>query len=312
MRINGPIDAARWRQLRVGFALLLPAGTIMVLMLALPFLALVLLSFWRQSGFDIDPTLTAENYIRIFAPSDQPTVWNGIPFYLAYPVPLILLFKSLMMALTATLAVILLAYPMAYFIAFRIRRGKAVWILLLTIPFWTSYLLRVFSWKVVLGYNGAINSGLVALGIIDKPLDFLLYTSGAVTVTLAHSWVAFAVMPIYVSLEKIDRNLLDAASDLGDSRWQRFRRITWPLSLPGTIAATLMVFIPTVGDYVTPTLVGGPSGTMIGNLIQDMFLKRNNAPMGAAVAIVMMAVIGLLALLVLWASGFRRLRARLK
>ncbi len=153
---------------------------------------------------------------------------------------------------------------MAYFLAFRVTRYKAMWIILLTIPFWTSYLLRVFSWKIMLGFNGAINSGLIAVGLIDKPLDFLLYNPLAVMITLTHSWIAFAVLPIYVSLEKIDRSLLEAASDLGDSRWRRFRRITLPLSMPGTIAATLLVFIPTVGDYVTPTLVGGPGGTMIG------------------------------------------------
>ncbi len=293
-----------------GYGLLSPALLIMVAMLALPIAALVLLSFWRQSGYTLDTTLTGANYARIFGLSDSPTVWMGIPFYLAYPVPVILLIKSLMMSLTATVTVIPLAYPMAYFIAFRVRSGKSIWILLLTIPFWTSYLLRVFAWKIMLGYTGAINSGLMALGIIHHPLDALLYNSGAVTVVLAHSWVSFAVLPIYVSLEKIDRSLLEAASDLGDTRWQRFRRITLPLSMPGVIAAALMVFIPTVGDYVTPTLIGGSGGSMVGNLIQDLFMKRNNAPMGAAVAIVMMAVIALIALLFVWLTGYHKMRAR--
>ncbi len=303
-------DTTLRRQRLTGYGLLTPAMLIMLAMLALPIAALVLLSFWQQTGFQIDPTLTTENYSRIFATSDKPTTWMGMTFYLAYPVPIILLIKSLVMSLTATIAVILLAYPMAYFIAFRVTRGKAVWILLLTIPFWTSYLLRVFSWKVMLGFNGAINSGLMGLGVIDKPLDFLLYNSGAVTITLAHSWVAFAVLPIYVSLEKIDRVLLEAAADLGDSKWKRFWRITLPLSLPGTIAASLMVFIPTVGDYVTPTLVGGTGGTMIGNLVQDLFMKQNNAPLGAAVAMVMMAAIAVLALALMWATGYHKMRAR--
>lgn len=303
-------DRSVRQQRLAGYALLSPAMLIMVAMLALPIVALILLSFWRQSGYALDMTPTLANYVGIFAPSETPTVWMGIPFYLAYPVPVILLLKSLMMSLSATAVVIALAYPMAYFIAFRVRTGKPVWLLLLTIPFWTSYLLRVFSWKVVLGYNGAINSGLKALGLIDKPLDFLLYNSGAVTVTLAHSWVAFAVLPIYVSLEKIDRSLLEAAADLGDNRWKRFRRITLPLSMPGVIAASLMVFIPTVGDYVTPTLVGGTGGSMIGNLIQDLFMKRNDAPMGAAVAIVMMVAIAVLALLFVWATGYHKMRAR--
>lgn len=293
-----------------GYGLLAPALAIMVMMLLLPILALVLLSFWRQQGFEIDRSFTLANYWRLIAPSQEPTIWLGIPFYLDYPIPAILMIKSLAMSLVATIAVIALAYPMAYFVAFRVKHNKALWIILLTIPFWTSYLLRVFSWKIVLGFNGAINSGLIYLGLIDEPLEFLLYNPSAVVITLAHSWVAFAVLPIYVSLEKIDRTLLEAASDLGDSRWQRFRRITLPLSAPGTIAASLLVFIPTVGDYVTPTLVGGPGGTMIGNLVQLLFLRQDNAPLGAAVSIVMMLLIAVLVGIFLWAIGYGKMRAR--
>jgi len=295
---------------RTGAGLLAPAFLVMLATLAVPLVALVVLSTWTQDGFEIDRSFTLANYWRIVEPSSQPTYWYGIPFPFTYPVPAILIVKSLLMALVATAAVILLAWPMAYFLAFRVSRGKVVWLILLTIPFWTSYLLRVFSWKITLGFNGAINSGLMSLGLINEPLEFLLYNPVAVTITLAHSWIAFAVLPIYVSMEKIDRSLLEAAADLGDSRWQRFRRVTLPLSMPGTIAATLLVFIPTVGDYVTPTLVGGPGGTMIGSLIQQLFTRQDNAPMGAAVSIVMMAIIALLAAMFLWAVGFARMRQR--
>ena len=299
------------RSPRTGARLLAPALIVMIVTLALPLGALILLSFWSQNGFEIDRSFTLANYWRIVEPSAEPTYWFGIPFPFAYPVPAILIVKSLLMALVATATVILLAWPMAYFLAFRVTRGKVVWLVLLTIPFWTSYLLRVFSWKITLGFNGAINSGLLALGVIDAPLEFLLYNPVAVTITLAHSWIAFAVLPIYVSMEKIDRSLLDAAADLGDSRWQRLRRVTLPLSMPGTIAATLLVFIPTVGDYVTPALVGGPGGTMIGSLIQQLFTRQDNAPMGAAVSIVMMLVIAALAGLFLWAVGYARMRRRM-
>jgi len=282
----------------------------MAAMLVAPVVALVALSFWTQNGFDILPTWTLANYWRLIEPSPEPTTWMGIPFPFAYPVPAILLLKSLVMSLTATILVIGMAYPMAYFLAFRVKHNKALWMVLLTIPFWTSYLLRVFAWKIVLGFNGAINTGLKSVGIIDKPLEFLLYNPIAVMITLAHAWIAFSVLPIYVSLEKIDRSLLEAATDLGDSRWKRFLRVTLPLSAPGTIAAALLVFIPTVGDYVTPTLVGGPGGTMIGNLIQELFLKQNNAPLGAALSIVMMLVIAAVAGLFLWSVGYSRMRAR--
>ncbi len=292
-----------------GVALLSPAMLVMVATLAAPLLALIVMSFWTQQGFTIDRSFTLANYWKLIEPGPGVS-WMGIHFPLSYPIPAILLLKSLVMSLVATIVVIGVAYPMAYFLAFRVTRNKAMWIILLTIPFWTSYLLRVFSWKIVLGYNGAINSGLMAAGIIDKPLEFLLYNPLAVMITLAHSWIAFAVLPIYVSLEKIDRSLLEAASDLGDSRWKRFRRITLPLSMPGTITATLLVFIPTVGDYVTPSLVGGTGGTMIGSLVQQLFLKQDNAPLGAAVSLVTLLIIAVLVVIFLWAIGYRRIRSR--
>jgi spermidine/putrescine transport system permease protein len=293
-----------------GYGLLSPAIIIMAVMMVTPLLAMVALSFWTQQGFELDRSFTLANYFALVEPSSEPTYWMGIPFPLAYPVPAILLIKSIAMSFAITLAVIALAYPMAYFLAFHVRGQKALWLVLLTIPFWTSYLLRVFAWKIMLGFNGAINSGLKSLGILTEPLSFLLYNPLAVMITLVHAWVAFAVLPIFVSLDKIDRSYLEAATDLGDSRLRRFLQVTLPLSAPGTIGAALLVFIPTVGDYVTPTLVGGPSGTMIGNLIQELFLKQNNAPLGAAVSITMMVTIGAIVTLFLWLIGFRRLRSR--
>ena len=191
------------------------------------------------------------------------------------------------------LATVVLAYPLAYFIAFHVKKNKIMWIILVTVPFWTSYLLRVFSWKVILGYNGLINSGLEAVGLISAPLEFLLYNPIAVVITLAHAWAAVAILPIYVSLEKIDRSLIEASRDLGETALMTFIRVTLPLSLPGVIAACLLVFIPTVGDYVTPALVGGPRGLMIGNIIQSMFGKALNWPLGAALSIISMLTVTL-------------------
>ena len=294
----------------IGYGLLSPALAIMAAMLVAPLLAMVTLSFWGQHGFELDRMFTLANYYALIEPSAEPTIWMGFSFPLKYPVPAILLVKSIAMSLAVTIAVIAMAYPMAYFLAFRVHSNKALWLVLLTIPFWTSYLLRVFAWKIVLGFNGAINSGLKSLGLIGEPLSFLLYNPLAVIITLVHAWVAFAVLPIFVSLEKIDRSLLEAATDLGDSKLRRFLQVTLPLSAPGTIGAALLVFIPTVGDYVTPTLVGGPGGTMIGNLIQELFLRQNNAPLGAAVSITMMLIIGAIVALFLWLIGFHRLRSR--
>nr|WP_298685361.1 ABC transporter permease [uncultured Dongia sp.] len=278
-----------------GLWLIVPTLLIVVGMMVAPLAGIVLVSFWSQTGFDIQRDWNLDNYRILFTA-------EGALYR-------ILILKSLWMSLTATIAVVLLAYPMAYFMAFRIERAKLIWIILLTVPFWTSYLLRIFAWKVILGFNGVINSGLKFIGVIDKPLEFLLYNPASVTITLAHAWAAYAVLPIYVSLEKIDRSYLEAATDLGDSKWKRFWRITFPLSLPGTIAATLLVFIPTVGDYITPTLVGGTSGIMIGNSIVTQFGKANNAPLGAALSCVMMLAITLAVCAFLAVIGRKRLKA---
>ncbi|MEL6311097.1 MAG: ABC transporter permease [Pseudomonadota bacterium] len=268
-RIAGLLQ--RYEVLR-GYALLSPALLVMAAGMALPFIVLVVMSFWRPAGFEFDTTLSIANYEAIATQ----------PIYAA------LLERSIWISAAATVITVVLCYPMAYYVAFHVERHKTLWLILMTLPFWTSYLLRVFAWKVVLGYNGMINASLTGIGLIDQPLEFLLYSQTAVIITLTHAWAAFAILPIYVSLEKIDRSLLEAATDLGDGPWERFFRITLPLSLPGVVAASLLIFIPTVGDYVTPALLGGPDGLMIGNLIQLQFGAANNWPMGAALAIVMM------------------------
>ena len=293
-----------------GYLLMSPTMVVMLAMLIVPLVSLAVRSFWTQHGFDLDRTFTLNNYWQLIAPSETTTWWLGIPLPLETPAYAIVMLKSLLISLASTVAVILVAYPMAYFLAFRVTRHKMLWLILITIPFWTSYLLRVFAWKIILGYNGVINSALISLGIIDKPLEFLLYNPVAVVITLTHAWAAFAILPIYVSLEKIDRSLLEAATDLGERPAGRFLRVTLPLSMPGLIATSLLVFIPTVGDYVTPSLVGGSGGTMVGNTIQSLFGQRNDAPMGSAVSIVMMAIVTILVCLFLWAVGYRKMRAR--
>ncbi len=208
-----------------------------------------------------------------------------------------LFWRSLGISALVTAVTVMLAYPMAYFVAFHAGRAKFAWLIALTIPFWTSYLLRVFAWKIILGYGGVINSALLSLHLISQPLGALLYNPFAVVLTLAHAWAAFAILPIYVSLEKIDRSLLEAATDLGDGPVRRFLRLTLPLSMPGVIGAAILIFVPTTGDYVTPTLVGGPDGAMIANLIAVEFERVGNWPLGAALALASMAMVGVTAAL---------------
>jgi spermidine/putrescine transport system permease protein len=306
-----PSLARRWKgwllrneSLR-GYLLLSPTLLVVFALLVAPLMAMVGLSFATQNYVNIEFGFSLRNYWTIFEPSSKAAYFLGVPFYLNKPIYLLLLFKSILISLGATIVVILLAYPMAYFLAFRVTRHKITWLILITVPFITSYLLRVFAWKVILGFNGVINSGLVNLGLVEKPVAFLLYNPTSVIITLAHTWAAVAILPIYVSLEKIDRSLLEAGSDLGDSRLERFLRITLPLSMPGVIAAALLVFIPTVGDYITPTLVGGTNGIMIGNVVQSLFGKGSNYPLGAAVSLVSMGVITILVCLFLWGIGRR-------
>lgn len=205
--------------------------------------------------------------------------------------------RSLVISGLVTLATVVSAYPVAYFLAFHAGRWRATILFLVTLPFWTSYLLRVFAWKVVLAYNGVLNSALLSIGAISEPLLVFLNTPAAVVVTLAHAYAPFAILPIFVALQTIPGSLLEAASDLGARPFYAFRRVVLPMSMPGVLAAALVVFVPTVGDYVTPSMVGGPASTMIGSLIQAQFGKANDWPFGAALSIaVMLAILALVAL----------------
>ena len=261
-----------------GLTLISPTLLYALVMLAAPLAMVVTFSFWTQNYLDIDKTLTMNNYVE---------AWTQ-------PIYQTLMFRSLKISLIVTAVTVLTAFPIAYFLSFHVKRNKALWLFLITVPFWTSYLLRVFLWKVILGYNGVLNSTLLKIGIIDEPLTSILYNANAVVITLAHAWAPFAILPIFVALEKIDRSYLEAAEDLGDSAFRRFRRITLPLAMPGIVAATLIVLIPTVGDFITPKLVGGTDGLMIANMIQIQFGKANNAPLGAALAVSSMIVVGLI------------------
>lgn len=266
------------REAAQGLRLISPTLLYALVMLAAPLLMVITFSFWTQDYLTIDTTPTLNNYRE---------AW-GTPIYQ------VLMWRSLKISVIVTVVTVLLAFPIAYYLSFHVTRRKALWLFLITVPFWTSYLLRVFLWKVILGYNGVLNSALLGVGIIDEPLTFILYNLNAVVITLAHAWAPFAILPIFVALEKIDRSLLEAATDLGDSPARRFFRVTLPLAMPGIVASTLIVLIPTVGDFITPRLVGGTDGLMISNMIQIQFGKANNAPLGAALAVSSMVVIGLL------------------
>ena len=198
------------------------------------------------------------------------TAWRD---FLHSSVYLGLFWKSVKMSLIVSATIVVLAYPLAYYLALSGTKRKYILLLILIAPFLTSYLLRVLAWKVILGDQGVVNTFLFWTGLRSpaQPLSQLLYSRFAVMLVLGYIWLPFVALPIFVSLESLDRRLLEAASDLGASRLQAFRRVTLPLSAPGVVAAFLFVFIPTLGEFVTPSLVGGPTGYMYGNQIVDLF-----------------------------------------
>ena len=276
-----------------GMVLIAPPFIYAVLLLAAPLAVIVLFSFWTQDFMTIDRSFTLSNYREAFTD----------PLYME------LLSRSLRISLSVTAITVVLAFPVAYFVSFYVApERKSLWLFLITIPFWTSYLIRVFLWRVILAYDGPVNGTLVGVGVIDEPLAWILYSAHSVVITLAHAYAPFAILPIFVSLEKIDRSLHEAGRDLGENRVMVFLRVTLPLAMPGVLAAVLIVFIPTIGDYVTPRLVGGSDGTMIANMIQTQFMRLNNAPMGATLSVLAMLMVGFVSLVMIlgtlrWTRG---------
>jgi putative spermidine/putrescine transport system permease protein len=242
-----------------------------------------LLGFWR-------PTL--KQYQTIFAVASY---WQTLAF-------------SIAVAFGVAVSTIALAYPVAYFLVFRAGRAAGLCLLLLLIPFWTSFLLRVMSWTRLLDLHGPVNWMLMQLGVIVEPIDDLLESPSALVITLIYVWIPFAALPIAAALRGIDAELVEAALDLGASPWRCFRTITFPLSLPGVLAAFFLVFIPTVGEYVTPMLVGGPDSYMYGNIIQQIFDEAGNLAQCAALSVVMLVVTLLLVALAARLANLKAVR----
>ncbi|HLQ17977.1 MAG TPA: ABC transporter permease [Tabrizicola sp.] len=269
---------------KTGLKLISPTAIYVILLLAVPLATVLIYSVLTGGRGNVSLPITFENYAELWSKS----VYGYI------------LFKSLMVALVVTAMTVFLAYPVAYFVSFHVKpERKSLWLFLITIPFWTSYIIRVSLWFVILGYGGILDSTLTAIGL--QPLNVASYSILSIIIVLAHAYAPFAVLPIFVSLEKVDRSLLEAGQDLGESRWMTFLRVTLPLSMPGVIAAALIVFIPTVGDYVTPELVGDGKEPMIANLIETQLLKLQNFPQGSAFAVVSMLMVGIVSVVfVLW------------
>ncbi len=265
------------RETAIGLALIAPATLWLGLMTLLPIGFLIVMSTWSSTIFGIEQTYSLDNYQRLFS---RMVYWS-------------LMLKTLRIALVTTAVTLIFAYPMAYFLTRQRGTMKMFLVVLVFIPFWTGYVVRTFAWLPILGRTGVINQSLLAAGLIDQPIDWLLYSETAVYIGLVYVYLLFMILPIYLSLDRLDQRLIEAASDLGARPFAIFRHVILPLSRPGILSGCIMVFLLSFGAYVTPALLGGPSGIMFSNTIASQFTDDNNWAFGAALSLVMMAVVGL-------------------
>jgi spermidine/putrescine transport system permease protein len=258
---------------RADWLLLAPLAGWLMLFVVAPTILLIIISFCERDT--IGRTVyhfTWANYRRAFE-----------------PVYLTILLRSVGYAALTTAACLLLGYPAAYGIARTGERSRRWLMLLLMIPFWTSFLIRTYAWIAILGHDGLFNSLLTSSRLIAEPAE-LLYTPGAVILGLVHNYLPFMILPIYASVEKLDRSLVEAAQDLGAGPWRAFGAVTLPLTMPGILAGTMLVFVPSIAMFAIVTLMGGGSEELIGNTIQKQFTSGRNQPFGAALGTLLLLI----------------------
>ena len=265
---------------------LAPSAAFTVILFLIPLSIIIAYSFLTRGvyGGVVGPW-TLENYQRLFDPLNGISLW-----------------RSLVMSTLATILCLLIAFPLALFIARASDRAKGIYLYLVILPFWTSFLVRTYAWMFLLRDTGFINTILTSLHIINEPLP-LLYNETAVVVGLVYGYLPFAVLPLFSNLDRLDKTLLEAAADLGATPWQTLYRIVIPLCAPGLRAAGVLVFIPCLGAYLTPDLLGGGKSIMIGNLIQNQFTTARDWPFGAAISLALMALVMVLLVTLLRQDG---------
>jgi spermidine/putrescine transport system permease protein len=286
--------------------LITPGALWMILFFNLPLFIVLFISLverGRAGGIRTPVEFTLENYgqffnacVSQFASADcNPFLYLGI------------FGTSVRIAVIVTLICILMGYPLSYFISQRNRRWRDAFLLLVMIPFWTNFLVRTYALKQVLGADGVVNAALLGLGLIPRPLD-LLFNEFAVVVGLAYGYLPFAVLPMYASIEKFDFSLLEAAADLGAGAARAFLRVMLPMTMPGVVAAIVLTFVPVVGAFITPDIMGGGKVEMIATLINRQFGSSRNWPLGAAISLVLMTLV-LVGVIVYFRSGGEERRA---
>lgn len=264
---------------------LLPAWLVIGIFMVLPMMILLVFSFMESDPYGgVDPGFTAEAYRQILFDLNFDDELEFDPVYL------IIISRSIILALVAVLGCLILGFPVAYYITRQDRRVQNLLLYLVTIPFWTNLLVRTYAWILILSGDGVIEQPLKSLGIIDSSLE-MMYTNGAVATGLVYSYLPLMVLPIYASLEKLDFRLVEAAHDLYASRFHVFKQVIVPLAKPGIIAGCILVFVPSVGAFIAPDLLGGGKKLMLGSLIHLQFASSRNWPFGGAIAMLLLAFV---------------------
>lgn len=248
-----------------------------LIFLIVPYVVLLAVSFWTRKFPVFVPDFQFGNYAQIFADPQYYTV----------------ILRTLKIAGLVTLAAVALGYPLAYFLVFTVQSAKWRNILYMAVivPLWVSYLLRAYTWKIILGTDGVLNSFLVWSGILTEPTDLFLYNQFSMVLTLTYIFIPFMVMPIFTALDKIPRRLIEASEDLGVGPFRTFLKVILPLSVGGVVAGATMTFCLAFGDFVAPALVGGPNGTMLANILQTQFGAALNWPLGSALAMIVLIIV---------------------
>jgi len=262
-----------------------PALGIISVFMILPIGIIAVYSFLEANPYGgVRPNFTLEAYVQFFFERDLD---DSLVFNSAY---LMIFWRSFLLALATTLLCLLVGFPTAYFMAMQPPKRKNLLVFLVTIPFWTNLLIRTFCWILMLRDNGIINNVIMGLGLASEPLP-LLYTNGAILIGLVYTYIPFMVLPIYATVEKFDLRLLEAAHDLYANRRQLMRWVVLPLAMPGIVAGSILVLIPSLGAFIAPNLLGGGKKLMIGSMIQLQFASSRNWPFGSAAALILMGCV---------------------
>jgi len=272
-----------------GTLLAMPTTLWIVALLIIPLILIFIISFGKRSpDGDVIYTFSLDNYARLLGYSTDCDTGQASCFN---PLYVQILWRSLTLAFNTTILVITLAYPLAYFIARSHQKHRSIYLFLVLIPLWTNFVIRVYAWMMLLRKEGVINIALGWIaglfGIDFVPLE-LLYTPGAVLVGMVYEFLPFMILPIYTSLEKIENNLFEAAADLGANPFKTLLRVTLPLSMPGVVAGTILVFIPVMGTFIVSDILGGRQVILVGNLIQRQFLDARDPTFGSAASLILM------------------------